>query len=123
MLNRNREIANSNKCVSGEIVGIGEEVNKEYILNNIILDDLALGHKNRAYWIHDLEFYELAYNCIGISALDIIKNKEYSFSRAIRKLNREIVKITNSQSGGIGFINFDTDMSTYLKDESDKEFI
>lgn len=123
MLNRNREIANSNKCVSGEIVGIGEEVNKEYILNNIILDDLALGHKNREYWIHDLEFYELSYNCIGISALDIIKNKEYSFSRAIRKLNREIVKITNSQSGGIGFINFDTDMSTYLKDESDKEII
>lgn len=47
----------------------------------------------------------------------------YSFLKALRALGRQIVWLTNLQSGGIGFLDFDNDMAEYLDDISDEEAV
>ena len=34
-------------------------------------------------------------------------------------LHRAIVELTNMQSGGIGFIHFDSDVAAYIEEERD----
>lgn len=121
MLEGNRNLANVNESVMGEIISHGVKAKKEHIIKNIIPRKLAQNHIKRRYWIHDLEFFDTTYNCIGVSVSSLIGNSKMSLSMAIRMLYREIIKLTNEQSGGIGFINFDKDMSSYITDESDDE--
>lgn len=117
----NRSLANLNESSSGKIVGLGNEIKKKYVLSNIIEPEIALYHHKRLLWIHDLEFYDISYNCVGISTKNLLGDKKITFSNAIRKLYREIIKLTNEQSGGIGFINFDSDLAYYITDETDEE--
>ena len=101
-----------------------------YLLNNIIPKEFAQNHRECLYHIHDLEFYDLTYNCIGISIDNIIfeervdESKDYcqiDFYHMLRKLSRGIIDLTNRQSGGIGIINFDFDAAKYITDETDEE--
>ena len=117
----NRELANCYMNASGRLVKIGEDIEKKRILEDIVPEKYAIAHKQRLCHMHDLEFYNTTYNCIGINVQDLLGEKEYSFSKAVRKLNREIIALTNLQSGGIGFLNFDEDMSKYVVDETIEE--
>lgn len=116
-----RELANSRMNASGKIVKAGEDFEKNRILNKIVPEPYRKAHEQRRCHMHDLEFYETSYNCIGINVSDLLGNKAYTFREAVRKLSREIIGLTNIQSGGIGFLNFDADMSVYVKDESVEE--
>ena len=46
-----------------------------------------------------------------------------TFAHACRELIRGIIELTNQQSGGIGIIDFDSDMGKYIRNESDEELI
>ena len=116
-----RDLANSNESVINELISYGSKSKKEYILNHIIPRKLADRHINRNYWIHDLEFYDTTYNCLGLRVSDLIGSSKLSLFTACRRLYREIITLTNEQSGGIGFINFDEDMSYYITNETDEE--
>lgn len=100
------------------VVKSGEDALKKEILENIPFT-YAENHRNRLVYIHDLEYYKTTYNCIGISVQDMIKNPPRDFCAMLRELYRKIVDLTNWQSGGIGFINFDGDAKLYITDETD----
>lgn len=117
------DLANRNNNASGEIVDAGQNYRKNYVLNNVIPEKNARKHNTRTCHIHDLECYDITYNCIGLAVTDLIGNKHRSFCNMISALHRAIVEITNIQSGGIGFINFDSDIASYITTETDSEII
>lgn len=122
-MNKYTELANWKSNASGIIVEEGQKYRKEYILNEIIPEKNAIKHNNRTCHIHDLEYYDTTYNCIGVSVRNLIGNKNRTFNNMLLSLYRAIVELTNMQSGGIGFINFDSDIASYISNESDKEII
>lgn len=65
-----------------------------------------------------MEFYDTTYNCIGILPSDLAKDAK-DFHTAVNRLFCGIVELTNRQSGGIGILDFDGDLSRYIKDEDD----
>lgn len=121
MYRSNRNLANTNESIAGQLIDYGTKVKKEYVLKDVIPTDLAKYHIDRKCWIHDLEFFDTTYNCIGVNVTSLIGHEKVSLSKAMRMLYREIIRLTNEQSGGIGFIDFDKDMSAYITNESDDE--
>lgn len=120
---QNRDNANVRRNASGIVCMRGQETIKKEILSETIPDELSKLHKECTYHIHDLEFYGITYNCIGLSVKDMVKEQTIGFECMLRKLYRGIVDLTNRQSGGIGFINFDEDAAAYITDETDEELI
>lgn len=117
------DLANRKNNASGDIVEAGQSYRKNYVLNNVVPEKNARKHNTRTCHIHDLECYDITYNCIGISVSDLIGNKHRRFSNMISALHRAIVELTNIQSGGIGFINFDSDIAPYMTNDSDSDII
>lgn len=117
------DLANRKRNTAGEVFETGQDYRKKYILNNIVPKKYAEKHNNRTCHIHDLECYDMTYNCLGISAHDMIGSHSRSFRGALSALHRGIVDLTNIQSGGIGFINFDSDIASYIGSESDVEIV
>jgi len=83
---------------------------------------LAALHQDGHFHIHDLEFYGTLYNCSIPLLENYIDTTQFlSFSPAFRivavfdKIKELIVKLAMCQSGGIGFANFDTDISLFLQ--------
>ena len=122
-MNKHLDLANRSNNSAGAIAAIGQAVHQEYLLDSVIPKINAKKHRERLCHIHDLEFYDLTYNCIGVHVSDMVKNTNIPFRRMLRQLQRSIVALTNRQSGGIGFINFDQEAAAFLRDESDEELI
>lgn len=122
-MNKHLDLANRSNNATGAVVAIGQELHQEYLLNSVIPKINAQKHRDRLCHIHDLEFYDLTYNCIGLHVSDLVKDPTLPFRRMLRQLHRQIIALTNRQSGGIGFINFDQDASLFLREESDDELI
>lgn len=114
------EQANIQKNATGNIVAVGERGCKQSVLRGVIPEKYAKLHEQGYIHIHDLEFYEKTYNCIGLSVGDLVKNRNLQISAVLRQLYRGIVNLTNNQSGGIGFLSFDCDMAEFRVDESDE---
>lgn len=113
------ELANLQKNTMSSILDIGEKSCKSAILDGMP-ERFAVLHRQGYIHIHDLEFYDKTYNCIGLSVGDLVKDTNIQVSTALRRLYRGIVSLTNNQSGGIGFLDFDSDMAAYRMDESDE---
>ena len=122
-MNRQIELANKKRNAAGEIIEAGQEYRKKYVLEKIVPQKNAEKHKSRTCHIHDLEYYDVTYNCIGISVKDLIGDRDRPFFSMLLALHRSIIELTNMQSGGIGFINFDSDIAPYIHNESDAEII
>ncbi len=118
-----RELANLNMNATGKIVKTGTDFEKKRILEQVIPAQYTRNHNQRLCHIHDLEYYDSTYNCIGIRVQDLIGTEKMSFRKALSKLHRGIVELTNIQSGGIGFLNFDEDMQEYVCDETQEELV
>lgn len=119
----NKQLAN---CISNAtqcVVKVGEDTIKNHLLSEVIPEKAAENHKTRAVHIHDFEFYSISHNCIGIKTKSLLGDTPYSFLKALRALGRQIVWLTNLQSGGIGFLDFDNDMAEYLDDISDEDAV
>ena len=123
MTNPKKELANSLENATGVIVKKGEEIVKRNLLENVIAPTFSKNHLQKKIHIHDLEFYSTTYNCIGVRVSDLIGNKSRSFSNALRELARKIVWLTNIQSGGIGFLDFDNDIAPFMEGTSDEAAI
>lgn len=123
IMDRNKviDLANRKMNTAGVVSEAGQNARKKYILDHIVPEKNAKKHKSRTCHIHDLECYDITYNCLGISVKDMVGNKSRSFYGMTRALHRAIVELTNIQSGGIGFINFDSDAAAYIGNESDAE--
>ena len=116
-----RNLANSNMNASGVVVKAGEDCEKKRILSSVVPEKDRIAHECRLIHMHDLEFYDTTYNCIGVNVAKLIGDEEMTFCKAIRRLNRAIISLTNVQAGGIGLLDFDNDMALYVKEESIEE--
>lgn len=115
------ENASQRHSFVGQVFEKGEKLVKEKILNNLPTKWSDL-HTRGYLHIHDLEAYELTYNCL---TFDIVKSFPFekfeglSDSRKIMKtfdyFKDIITKIGNEQSGGMSFPNFDMDTALILK--------
>lgn len=114
-----RDLANCTDSAITQIIHLGEKTKKEE-LSAIMPKELLEMHQNCRVHIHDMEFYDSAYNCIGINPSELIKGKSVNFSGACREIFRGIIALTNQQSGGIGLIDFDGDMAQYVGRETYK---
>lgn len=119
----NKQLANYQANATQKIVKAGEDKTKADLFASQIPEFAVYNHKTKAVHIHDLEFYSISHNCIGIKVKHLLGDKTYTFTQAIRALGRKIVWLTNLQSGGIGFLDFDSDMAEYLGNDSDEEVI
>lgn len=115
-----RDLANCIDSAITQIILLGVEAKKENLSTTIPKKLLDL-HQTCRFHIHDMEFYDSAYNCIGLKPSELIKEKPLSFSAACRELFRGIIALTNQQSGGIGLIDFDEDMSQFIRQETNEE--
>lgn len=113
--------ANINENASFEVYNVGAQTIKERLLDDVILAEYAQRHKDALWHIHDLEFYQTTYNCIGLSVNDLVEKNRRSFRRMLKALTRSIIELTNMQSGGIGLIHFDTDAAEYITNETDDQ--
>lgn len=120
-----RDLANHINNPIGEVQKYGSKYYKRFLLEQLIPREFSKMHEERTWWIHDLEYYNLTYNCIGINVKDLIQcsSEIMTFDNVIRRLFRSIIRLTNQQSGGIGFINFDSDLKDYINDETDDSII
>ncbi|MBU5294775.1 DUF3029 family protein [Anaerosalibacter bizertensis] len=116
-----RNLANLNNNVMSKLLEKGIIFEKERILNDVIPNELSYYHNKRLFWIHDLEFYDSTYNCIGVEPNNLIKKENVNFNDALKILFIKIVELTNVQSGGIGLINFDDKMSKFITNETNEE--
>lgn len=116
----NKDLANCQTNAIQNIVKAGEEYIKNTLLSEVIPEYAAINHKTKAVHIHDFEFYGISHNCIGIRVSTLLNNRKMSFSQLLRELGRKIVWLTNQQSGGIGFLDFDSDMAEYIDAISDE---
>lgn len=117
------DLANRKRNAAEEILEAGQDSKKNDILCNIVPKRYAEKHNSRTCHIHDLEYYNIVYNCLGISVKDMVGDRKRSFGNMMNALHRAIVELTNMQSGGIGFIHFDSDVAAYIEEESDEEII
>ena len=70
-MNKEIELANRKSNASGEIVAVGQDYKKDFVLKEMIPKKNAIKHNSRTCYIHDLEYYDITYNCIGISVKDL----------------------------------------------------
>ena len=107
------------------IMEIGANQLKESALSTLAAScpSAVANHRACRCHLHDLEYSNITYNCIGMSVDTLIGEKHMTFAHALRCLYRKIVELSNMQSGGIGFINFDEDISKYLTETDDDESV
>ncbi len=118
-----RTLANRADTASGVFAEAGKRAIIENLFSNVIPDVNVNEHRNCTSHIHDLEYYNISHNCIGVSAIRLIGERNFCFASALNRLHRSLVAITNIQSGGIGIINADSDLSVYIGNESDEDII
>lgn len=106
----------------GSIYDVGSGTTKQSILSEINPEWSRL-HESGYIHIHDLEAYNLTYNCLTFDLL-----KSFPYDRISKKTPQRailetfayfkeiIVKTANEQSGGMAFANFDSDLSFIIKE-------
>lgn len=87
-----RNLANSGKNASNSIVKAGEESEKRRVLE-MIPKRCRNAHDCRLIHIHDLEFYDITYNCIGLNVADLIG---FGFSTDVGILTSLISNVANN---------------------------
>lgn len=116
----NNDNAANRTSYVGRVYNVGEKEYKSKILNSLPKEWADL-HRTGAIHIHDLDAYDLTYNCLTI---DIIKKFPYdefkNFSEQGKLIHlfdfiKELfTKLGNEQSGGMAFANFDNEISDIL---------
>lgn len=116
-----RDLANClHESAMYDVVNKGAQCLKQEV-HDILPPEYARLFDKRALWIHDMEFYRITYNCIGVNPSQLFEYAPASFGQACRELFRGIIALTNQQSGGIGLIDFDSDMASYVGDDTDTQ--
>jgi len=116
------ENAAQRKTYVGFIFDEGENSRKKEILRKIPVEWASMHNEGRIH-IHDLDAYGLTYNCLTFNILNKFPYDQYEGLDDFQKitgvfefLKQLIAKVSNEQSGGMGFANFDRDIATILKD-------
>lgn len=115
------ENAAQRKTYVGFIFDEGENHRKKDVLRKIPVKWASM-HNAGYIHIHDLDAYGLTYNCLTFNILNKFPYDQYEKMDDFQKitgvfeyLKQLIAKVSNEQSGGMGFANFDRDMASIFK--------
>lgn len=104
----------------GYIYNIGEKKHKEEILKSMP-EEWANLHTNGYIHIHDLDAYDLTYNCLTIDLAKIYPYDDYQNNADESKLinifsfiKELLINLGNEQSGGMAFANFDNELAEVI---------
>lgn len=113
---RKNDNAANRKSYIGDIFNEGEKIIKKNVLDNFnpIYSNL---HKNAYIHIHDLDAFDLTYNCLTFDLTKSFPFKKFQYLNPIDKiisffnhLIEMLEKMGNEQSGGMSIPNFDCDL-------------
>ena len=106
---------------AGELYQIGVEGEKRRVLRELD-EGFSILHEDGILHIHDLEAYGKVYNCSAPNIVDYLISKKYDsltpqgkIFELFEYIKNLIVELATNQSGGIGFSNFDIDLSMALE--------
>ena len=107
-----------------QIHRIASETNKEFVLDYLLNEKWSELHRKKWLHIHDLDFYELTYNCLQVdlkAALHQGFSTGNGFNTEPRSINTAaalsaiiIQSCQNSQYGGISLGNLDEGLAPYV---------
>ena len=116
----NNDNAANRTSYVGYVYNVGEKEYKNKILNSLPYKWSEL-HKNGSIHIHDLDAYDLTYNCLTLNILKSFPYDEFKNLSNQRKiihlfefLKDLFTKLGNEQSGGMAFANFDNEIAEIL---------
>lgn len=121
-------LANNNNNASYKILKYGVEYKKNKI-KELYSKEVFNANLEKYIHIHDSEYSDISYNCLGVNYKkrleEFIKNskEEIEFEDVLNYILKDIITLTNLQSGGIGILNLDLDLEKYVGDLSEKELI
>ena len=126
-ISRETDKNNANTLCSpaSKMAQIAESVNKFYALEHVLPKDMAEAHKLGQIYIHDLGFYKITYNCLNFAVSDLLNDMKmpHGYLRRPKHIGTAfslaaiaLQGAANSQFGGIGINNIDTEMSEFLSD-------
>lgn len=117
----NNDNAANRSSYVGYVYNIGEKFYKNNILDSLPKEWADL-HRNGDIHIHDLDAYDLTYNCLTLDIVSKFPYKLFEGYSSQRKLialfdflKNLFADLGNEQSGGMAFANFDNELSTVFK--------
>ena len=130
-------ILSENANISGwdpaaQLHRIASESNKNFVLDYLLPSQYAKAHREKWIHIHDLDYFELNYNCLQfdlIAALNDgfdtgkgLNSEPHSIQTAAALAAILLQSSTNQQHGGIAILNFDFALGKYVNISFRKEF-
>lgn len=116
----NNDNAANRTSYVGYVYNVGEKAYKNKVLDSLPIEWAEL-HRSGAIHIHDLDAYDLTYNCL---TFDIINKFPYAEFEGFSEQGKIIhlfefiknlfTKLGNEQSGGMAFANFDNEIDEIL---------
>lgn len=131
LVETNRDNANISNSPSAKMLQIASAASKEFYLNRLIPEKMAVAHKRGDIHIHDLDFYAKTLNCVNIplkKLLDEGFNNGHGYIRRPKRIGSAtalaaiiLQSSQNDMFGGQSFGFFDHDVAEYAHGASDNE--
>ena len=116
----NNDNAANRTSYVGYVYNVGEKEYKDQILNSLPREWAEL-HRKGYIHIHDLNAYDLTYNCLTLDIINKFPYEEFdNFSEQgkivhlFEFIKNLFTKLGNEQSGGMAFANFDNEIDEIL---------
>ena len=77
--------ANHSNSPVASLISYAQKQRKEEILYNMVPAKLRNYHEERTIHLHDLEYFDLTYNCIGVSVQDLVGENYMNFRQMLRE--------------------------------------
>lgn len=131
LVETSRENANVSNSPSAKMLQIASAASKEYYLNRLIPENMAVAHTRGDIHIHDLDFYGKTLTCIQIPLGKLLTegfNNGHGYIRPPKRpgsataLAAIILQSSqNDMHGGQSFAFFDRDMAPFVKDATEED--
>jgi anaerobic ribonucleoside-triphosphate reductase len=131
LVETSRENANISNSPSAKMLQIASAASKSYYLNRLIPEELADGHRNGDYHIHDLDFYGKTLTCVQIPLGRLLSEGFDTGHGYIRPPKRPgsatalaaiiLQSAQNDMHGGQSFPFFDRDMVPFVAGADENE--
>lgn len=127
-----RDNANIGNSPSSKMYQIGSEANKHYVLNHLLPKDLASAHIDGDIHWHDLDYFQLTYNCLVYNLSKLLEVGFYmphGFIRCPKSIYAAaaltavtLQSVQNDQYGGVAINDIDTHLAKFVtEDTTDKD--
>jgi len=126
---KNNDLANNRENASYRVLQDGVSRGKSALPKQLYSQEVQESHFQGYIHIHDIEYSNVSYNCLGINSSERIEEyvqsskEELYLEDILTYLLNDTIKLTNEQSGGIGVLNLDHDLQNCVGNIEIKELV